>query len=69
MQQNLASEEGDEKLIITFKIYFYPTQLLRIIINRLNDMNYFKEKGKYSKKLTLFFLSNQAFNYKKIKSI
>ena len=32
-------------------------------------MNFFKEKGEYYKKLTLFFLRNQAFNYKKVKSI
>ena len=54
-KQNLASEEGDEKLIITSpKNSVSLNSKLRIISNRTNSKNFFKENVKNYKKLTLF---------------
>ena len=46
-QQNLASEEGDEKLFIAFNIS-------SLMFNRINDKYFFNEKRKILRKTTLF---------------
>jgi hypothetical protein len=43
--------------------------ILRIISNRTNNKNFFKEKGKELQKTYTFLMGNQAFNCKKVKKL